>query len=248
MVIGVATFFLARPAPMMAALYQWMRERALPLWSAAISTGRAVVADTGIPFPLLFYFIAIVGVIWTLFFHPSRFEPPLPRRVRRRGLKRWFGGDAAVLAAKRGERPPTGARLGGGAGGGTSTITSSADEPTVSDPPTAAGPIPVLLATCSTGPILINKALTMKLFFVGVVLLASFTVAVEADRILFSSRRKAGGTAKEHVIDVARPGNHRVEEKQKKGEETVGEHSTFDGNLVRNVLHIVCYYWCTYVS
>jgi hypothetical protein len=215
----------------------WMR--ALPLWSAVAD----VVADTRIPRPLLIcfvvvVFIVIVGLMLLLL---SRSDP-LPRRSRR-APKRWYGSDAAVLAAKRGEKPPSGARLGGGSGGGgggtSGTITSGADEPpAASDPPRAAAPaisisepIPTLLAAFSIvytiASMLLKRAPTVKLFFVCG-LLASVAVAVEAkDRIHYSPRRKADGTAQEHAIDVARPSDHQMEEKytQKKGEETtVGEH------------------------
>ena len=221
-------------------LYQWMR--ALPLWSAVAD----VVADTRIPRPLLICFVVVVVVIvivGLMLLLLSRSDP-LPRRSRR-APKRWFGSDAGVLAAKRGEKPPSGARIGGGSGGGgggtRSTITGGADEPpAASDPPRAAAPaisisepIPALLAAFSIvhtiASMLIKRAPTMKLFFVCG-LLASVAVAVEAkDRIHYSPRRKAGGTAQEHAIDVARPSDHQMER-----EETVGEHIRW---TPRSVMH-----------
>ena len=227
------------PPPLgpMAHLYQWMR--ALPLWSTAAD----VVADTRIPRPLLIYFVVVVVVIVGLMLLlPSR-SGPLPRRSRR-APKRWYGSDAGVLAAKRGEKPPSGARIGGGSGGGgtSSTITSGGDEPpAASDPPRAAAPaisisepIPALLAAFSIvhtiASMLLKRAPTVKLFFVCGLLLASVAVAVEAtDRRLYSPRRKAGGAAQEHAIDVARPSDHQMER-----EETVGEHIRW---TPRSVMH-----------
>jgi len=155
--------------------------------------------------PLLIYFIIIAGLMLLLL--PSRSEP-LPRRAR--APKRWFGGDAAVLAAKRGERPPTGARLGGGSGGGggtSSMTTSSADKPPESDSPASVipEPISVLLATCCTAHVLLKKtpamAPAMKVFF-AVLLLASVVVVVEADRILLNPRKKADDAAEKQQKEV----------------------------------------------
>ena len=117
------------------------------------------------------------------------------------------------MAAKRGER------LGGGSGGGggaSSPIASGAEGPSESDPPATAASavpepiLPALLATGSAICMMINKApapaaaLTMKLFFVGV-LLASVAV-VKAERVRYP-----------------RPSDHQMEETQKDGEETVGK-------------------------
>ena len=152
--------------------------------------------------------------------------PPTPPRS--------FGGDSAVLAAKRGERPPTGARLGGGGGGGTSSTTASgAAESPDSDTPKAAAasaiPDPISAALHATGSavdMLLHMAqapaLTMQLIYVSV-LLASVVIAVDAERVRNSPHRKADGTAREHSIDVARPGDHQIEEKQKDGKDIVGE-------------------------
>ena len=151
--------------------------------------------------------------------------PPTPPRS--------FGGDSAVLAAKRGERPPTGARLGGG-GGTSSTTASIADESPDSDtPPKAAAasaiPDPISAALHATGSavdMLLHMAqapaLTMQLIYVSV-LLASFVIVVDADRVRNSPHRKADGATMEHVIDVARPSDHQIEEKQKDGKDVVGE-------------------------
>ena len=227
--------------------------RALPLWSAV----EAVTADTSasIPRPLLICFVVVVIVIVGLMLLLLSRSDPLPRRSRR-APKRWYGSDAAVLAAKRGEKPPSGARLGGGSGGGgggtRSTITGGADEPpAASDPPLAAAPaisisepIPALLAAFSIvytiASMLLKRAPTVKLFFVCG-LLASVAVAVEAtDRRLYSPRRKAAGAAKEHAIDVARPSDHQMEEKQKMGKETtVGEHIRW---TPRSVMHCILHY------
>ena len=65
-------------------------------------------------------------------------------------------------------------------------------------------------------------ALTMKLIYVSV-LLASVVIAVDAERVRNSPHRKADGTAREHSIDVARPGDHQIEGHPKDGKETVGE-------------------------
>ena len=186
-------------------LYQWMN-------SLRSALAAAVEAH---PLLLLAYCIVIiVGLVLLLL--PSRSEP-LPRRARRasRSSPSWVGGDAAILAAKRGERPSTGGGSGGG-GGASSTIASGAgaDESPASDTPKAAAasaipePIPALLATGSAICMMINKApapaaaLTMKLFFVGV-LLAS---VVKAERVRYP-----------------RPSDHQMEETQKDGKETVGK-------------------------
>ena len=190
-------------------------------WMISLRSALAAVVAAN-PLRLLICFVGIVGL--TLLLHvsirPSQFES-LPRRARRsrRASPSWVGSDAAVLAAKRGERPTTGARLGGGSGSGggaSSTIASGAgaDESPASDTPKAAAasaipePIPALLATGSAICMMINKApapaaaLTTKLFFVGV-LLAS---VVKAERVRYP-----------------RPSDHQMEETQKDGEETVGK-------------------------
>ena len=209
------------------AIYQWIR--ALPLWSQVA----AVVADPLRPLRIRVVRIAVfAGYLLSL--RPSwSWVGPLPRPFRC-ASPRSFGGDSAVLAAKRGERPPTGARLGGGGGGGTSSTTaSSAGKSPDPDAPKAAAAsaipepiIPALLATGSAIYMMINKApapaLTMKLINVSV-LLASVVIAVDAERVRNSPHRKADGTAMEHAIDVARPNDHQMEETQTKGEETVGK-------------------------
>ena len=183
-------------------LYQWMN-------SLRSALAAAVEAH---PLLLLAYCIVIiVGLVLLLL--PSRSEP-LPRRARRasRSSPSWVGGDSAILAAKRGERPSTGGGSGGG-GGASSPIASGAEGPSESDPPATAAsaipePIPALLATGSAICMMINKApapaaaLTMKVFFVGV-LLAS---VVKAERVRYP-----------------RPSDHQMEETQKDGEETVGK-------------------------
>ena len=187
------------------AIYQWIR--ALPLWSQVA----AVVADPLRPLRIRVVRIAVfAGYLLSL--RPSwSWVGPLPRPFRC-ASPRSFGGDSAVLAAKRGERPPTGARLGGGGVGGTSSTTaSSAGKSPDPDAPKAAAAsaipepiIPALLATGSAIYMMINKApapaLTMKLFFVSV-LLASVAV-VKAEGVRHPPRRKADGTAMEHAIDV----------------------------------------------
>ena len=65
-------------------------------------------------------------------------------------------------------------------------------------------------------------ALTMQLIYVSV-LLAAVVIVVDAERVRNSPHRKADGATTEHVIDVARPRDHQIEEKQKDGKETVGE-------------------------
>ena len=177
--------------------------------------------------------------------------PPTPPRS--------FGGDSAVLAAKRGERPPTGARLGGGGGGGegTSSMTASgaAESPDSDTPPKAAAAsaipepiIPALLATGSAIYMMINKApapaLTMKLFFVSV-LLASLAV-VKAERIRHHPHEKVDRLANEHAIDVARPSDHQMEETQKKEEETVGKLFRWKPRT-QSITYVVCCDWCKYL-
>ena len=191
------------------------------------------IADDDIPLEDAAEISCIVGIAGfagsLLSLRPS-WLGPLPRPFRF-APPRSFGGDSAVLAAKRGERPPTGARLGGGGGGGTSsTAASSADEsPEAAAASAIPEPIlPALLATGSAIYTMINKApapapaLTMKLFFVGV-LLASVAV-VKAERIRHRPHKKvANEHAMEHAIDVARPNDHKMEETQTKEEETVGK-------------------------
>ena len=202
-------------------LYQWMN-------SLRSALAAAVEAH---PLLLLAYCIVIiVGLVLLLL--PSRSEP-LPRRARRasRSSPSWVGGDSAILAAKRGERPSTGGGSGGG-GGASSPIASGAEGPSESDPPATAAsaipePIPALLATGSAICMMINKApapaaaLTTKLFFVGV-LLASLAV-VKAERIRHHPHKKVDRLANEHAIDVARPSDHQMEETQKDGKETIGK-------------------------
>ena len=212
-------------AAIAAGLFLWIR--AHPLWSSAA----AIVAD-----PLRPLRIRVAKFAGYLLSHRPSWSwfGPLRRPFRFRcAAPRSFGGDSAVLAAKRGERPPTGARLGGGGVGGTSSTTaSSAGKSPDPDAPKAAAAsaipepiIPALLATGSAIYMMINKApapaLTMKLIYVSV-LLASVAV-VKAEGVRHPPRRKADGTAMEHSIDVARPGDHQMEETQTKGEETVGK-------------------------
>ena len=203
-------------------LYQWMN-------SLRSALAAAVEAH---PLLLLAYCIVIiVGLVLLLL--PSRSEP-LPRRARRasRSSPSWVGGDSAILAAKRGERPSTGGGSGGG-GGASSPIASGAEGPSESDPPATAASafqepiLPALLATGSAIYMMINKApapapaLTTKLFFVGV-LLASVAV-VKAERIRHHPHKKVDRLANEHAIDVARPSDHQMEETQKDGKETIGK-------------------------
>ena len=207
-------------AAIAAAIYQWIR--ALPLWSPVA----AVVADA--LRPLLIHVAGFAGHLLSL--RPSWVES-LPRPFRC-ASPRSFGGDSAVLAAKRGERPPTGARLGGG-GGTSSTTASGADESPDSDTPKAAAasavPDPISAALHATGSavdMLLHTAqapaLTMQLLYVSV-LLASVVIVVDAERVRNSPRENADGTDIEHAIDVARPSDHQIEETQTKGEETVGK-------------------------
>ena len=204
-------------------LYQWMN-------SLRSALAAAVEAH---PLLLLAYCIVIiVGLVLLLL--PSRSEP-LPRRARRasRSSPSWVGGDSAILAAKRGERPSTGGGSGGG-GGASSPIASGAEGPSESDPPATAASavpepiLPALLATGSAIYMMINKApapapalMMSKLFFVSV-LLASLAV-VKAERIRHHPHKKVDRLANEHAIDVARPSDHQMEEAQKDGKETVGK-------------------------
>ena len=112
------------------------------------------------------------------------------------------------------------------------TASSAAESPDPDAPKAAAAsaiPDPISAALHATGSavdMLLHMAqapaLTMQLFFVSV-LLASVVIAVDAERVRNSPHRKADGTAMEHSIDVARPGDHQMEETQTKGEETVGK-------------------------
>ena len=204
-------------------LYQWMN-------SLRSALAAAVEAH---PLLLLAYCIVIiVGLVLLLL--PSRSEP-LPRRARRasRSSPSWVGGDSAILAAKRGERPSTGGGSGGG-GGASSPIASGAEGPSESDPPATAASavpepiLPALLATGSAIYMMINKApapapalMMSKLFFVSV-LLASLAV-VKAERIRHHPHKKVDRLANEHAIDVARPSDHQMEETQKDGKETIGK-------------------------
>ena len=180
--------------------------------------------------------------------------PPTPPRS--------FGGDSAVLAAKRGERPPTGARLGGGGGGGegTSSMTASgaAESPDSDTPPKAAAasaiPDPISAALHATGSavdMLLHMAqapaLTMQLIYVSV-LLASVVVVVDAGRVRNSPRRKADGTAREHSIDVARPGDHQIEEKQKDGKDIVGELLVRSKPRSYSMMYIIYGMTCAHIS
>ena len=208
-------------AAIAAAIYQWIR--ALPLWSPVA----AVVADA--LRPLLIHVVGIAGFAGHLLSLRPSWVESLPRPFRC-APPRSFGGDSAVLAAKRGERPPTG---GGGGGGTSSTAASSADESpdTVTPKVAAASAIPdpisaALHATGSAVDMLLHTAqapaLTMQLLYVSV-LLASVVIVVDAERVRNSPHRKADGTAMEHSIDVARPSDHQIEEKQKDGKDIVGE-------------------------
>jgi len=241
-------------AAIAAAIYQWIRS--LPLWSPAA----AVVADA--LRPLLIHVVGFSGFLLSL--RPSSVVP-LPRPFRC-APPRSFGGDSAVLANKRGERPPAGARLGGG-GGTSSTTASRADKsPPDSDTPKAAAasaiPDPISAALRATGSavdMLLHTAqapaLTMQLFFVSV-LLASVVIVVDAERVRNSPRRKADGTAIEHAIDVARPNHHQREEEQKEGWNTVGElirltprsiMRFFIHTFLYTYAHIICIHISTYL-
>ena len=111
------------------------------------------------------------------------------------------------------------------------TASSAAESPDPDAPKAAAAsaiPDPISAALHATGSavdMLLHMAqapaLTMQLIYVSV-LLASVAV-VKAEGVRHPPRRKADGTAMEHAIDVARPGDHQIEGHPKDGKETVGE-------------------------
>ena len=178
-------------AAVAAAIYQWIRS--LPLWSPAAAVVVAALR------PLLIHVVGFSGFLLSL--RPSSVVP-LPRPFRC-APPRSFGGDSAVLANKRGERPPAGARLGGG-GGTSSTAASRADKsPPDSDTPKAAAasaiPDPISAALRATGSavdMLLHTAqapaLTMQLFFVSVLPLPSSSSLTPSASAILPAGRQTG--------------------------------------------------------
>ena len=178
-------------AAVAAAIYQWIRS--LPLWSPAAAVVVAALR------PLLIHVVGFGGFLLSL--RPPSVVP-LPRPFRC-APPRSFGGDSAVLANKRGERPPTGARLSGG-GGTSSTAASRADKsPPDSDTPKAAAasaiPDPISAALHATGSavdMLLHTAqapaLTMQLFFVSVLPLPSSSSLTPSASAILPAGRQTG--------------------------------------------------------